>query len=351
MEQLTVTAGSKSFDIPRSMILGLVINKKYDAAIYPFIYLSVNLPGWMYAEVARNPKAITVTMDLKAKFYQNTIDEMGASTTSVYKGNYKAVTAVDTPITDIERQMKLEVEDGAKNKNYLFNEYYLTDLCLYNTAYYNAYYKPVNAVITSGNMTAITTYALQASGITNTLMSTLSNTKTYSEFKLPPITGTNTIENLIETYGLHKNRTIFFMDLDRAYLINTTPKCEAWSTNEYKITHIMIFEQTSEGLAKFSGYYANSKEKYHLLALEPSSIQSIDLSNTDTLKYDFKDCVQFFTEDAIFEALTPNKEFIINIDSSNAKNINGSYYINKVEAVLSPGGEYLDAQFKVTLIR
>jgi len=351
MNQLTLVVNGKSFDIPRSMIMGMIVNKDYFNAIYPFVYLSVNLPGWMYVEVAKNPGNISITMDLKAKFFVDNIEDMSTTSVSVYRGSYYATTAVDTPITDIDKQMKLESDADVKNKNYLFNEYYITDFCLYNTAYYQASFNSVNGVIASANMTSIVAYVLKSAGIRNTLMSRLSNNNSYREFKVAPNSGVDEIKNLIDNYGLHANGTIFFMDLDRAYLLNTSSKCEAWATNEYKITHIMSLEQYNEGIAKSSGYYSNSKEKYHLLTIEPESLQSQDLANSEFKRANYSDCIQVYTENTLFEALTPNKEFIVNIDTPSAKKINGNYQIRKVEAILSPGGEYLDPEFTITLIR
>lgn len=352
MSQLTINAGGTSFDVPRAMLGGLVFNKDYDNSIYPFVYLSCSLPGWFYQKVALNSNSITITMDLKAALFQNEINERSPSPFSVYKGTYKAVCAIDSPTTDIDRQIKVEADEGSKNKSYQYSEAYMVEFNLYNASSYEASFstKP-NTIITSANMTAIVAYVMNEGGLKNILMSKLSNTKTYREFKVPPVTCVQEMKNLIHCYGLHQNGTIFFMDLDRAYLINKSTKCEAWVTNEYKSVHIMTFDQYNEALTKFSGYYENSKEKYHVLGVAPENVQSVALDNSKSKLLGYNKILEITTQDAIFDALTPNKSYVVNVNNSIGKSVNGTYRISRVNATFKPGGEYLNPSFQIVLIK
>lgn len=350
INSLNLQVGSTSFDVPRSMVHTIQIENDYDNTIYPFFYIAMNLPGWVYIEVAKDPNNVFISLDLKAAFFTNDIMEKNPTMVTEYKGKYTALTAVETPIIDEYQQIAIEKADDTYKKNYSYNETYLTEFALYNTAYYKALSATVNAVLSSASMTSIVTYVLQNGKIRNTLMTPLSNRNSYSEFKVLPINAVDHIKHLMKKYTLHSNGTIFFMDLDKAYLIDKNVNCTAWYTNEYKSVHIMALKNYNDSLALFSGYYNNSKDKYHLLATEPNSIQAVEYESVpgDTRKHE----LEIYTSSAIMEALTPNKSFVVNIDSpGSSKNINGKYRIRSVKVMLTPGGDYLDPEFQIRLVK
>lgn len=349
----TVQAGSKSFDVPRAMVQSIQIDNNYDNAIYPFFYIAINLPSWMYVEVSKNPKNLFITLDLKETFFQDNIEEKNLPMVQAYRGRYVAISAIDTPVTDLDTQTKISKDNNTYEKNYDFSEVYLTEFMLYNVSSYNALSTVVNSVITSANMTSIVTHVLGAGGIKNILMTPLNNTKSYSEFKVTPIDAVDQMKHLISKYGLHTKGTVFFMDLDKAFLVDKSVKCTAWYTGEYKTTHIMSFGNYNDGISKFSGYYSNTKEKYHLLGIQPDSIQASELETVPNIQtqHQNKNTLEIFTDSAIMEAFSPNKEIIVNIDTPTAKNVNGSYRTSRIEVRLTPSGEYFDPQFKITLLK
>lgn len=358
LEKCTLQAGSTTFDVPPSMVTGISIDNNYETSMYPFFYIGINLPGWVYIEVGKNPTNLFITLDLRAVYFTNTVNEGEAGSTIEYRGRYMAHSAVNATINDETIQLAGAKENGTYKRGYEFNEIYFAEFALYNPAYYAAMTKRENAVLTSANMTSILTYALQNGGITNVLMSPLDNKTTYSEFKITPLNAIDEIKYLMYNYGFHNNGTVFFMDLDKAFVISKAVKCTAWYQGEYKSVHIMSLSNFNQSLGGFSGYFQNTKDKYHLLAVEPDCIEPIDISNIPTTQSESKlggEGKQLIvkTSAALMECFTPNKEFIVDIDSISAKTakINGRYRILRVTLALTPAGEYFDPEFHVFLYK
>ena len=355
MKSFTVDAGGTTFDVPPSQIANIKIEKNYDMMNYPFVYIGVNLPGWLYIEVVKNSKNLHITMDLHAMTYRSEFNEKMANPTtqSEIKGKFIALIAIDTPITDEAGQIQVEKNAGAYKKSYTFNEYYFTEFAIYNEAAYKAKSKVVNAVLESTNMTSAVAYICKEAGITsNILMSPLSNRKTYKEFKIPPINAVDQLKNLIVNYKLHDKGTVLFFDLNQTFIISKEIKCTAWKKQEYKTVHVMSLNQYSTSLSSGSGYYANSKEKYHLIEIPPNSIQTTKVTDLPASVYNgrMNQTITFYTNDAIMEALTPNKLFIVDIQSSSAKtDINGKYRIMRYSVEMENGGDFFNAKFNITL--
>ena len=77
-------------------------------------------------------------------------------------------------------------------------------------------------------MTSIVAFICKKVGISNILMSPLSNRKSYTEFKITPINAIDQLKNLIVNYKLHDKGTVMFFDLDRTYILSKEIKCTAW---------------------------------------------------------------------------------------------------------------------------
>ena len=355
MKTFTVDAGGTIFDVPPSQIASIKIEKNYDMMNYPFVYIGVNLPGWFYIEVVKNSKNLHITMDLHSMTYRTDFNEKMANpkTDSEIKGKFLALIAIDTPIMDEQSQMQVEKNDGAYKKNYTFNEYYFTEFAIYNEAAYKAKSKIVNAVLESTNMTSTVAYICKEGGIINNiLMSPLTNRQTYSEFKIPPINAVDQLKNLIVNYKLHDKGTVLFFDLDQTYIISKEIKCTAWKAQEYKTVHVMSLNQYSNTLASGSGYFKNTKEKYHLIEIPPNSVQTAKVTDLPASVYNgrMNQTITIYTNDAIMEALTPNKLFIVDIQSSSAKtDINGKYRIMRYSVDMENGGDFFNAKFNITL--
>lgn len=354
MQSFVITAGDKSFEVPRSMILNIDISKNFDTMLYPLWYVCVNVPLWLYSQITKNPDNVSVSMNLQYTLADK--NEKLTSTTSTLttevSGNFKAVIPYTTQIGDYTSQKEVEKSANAYNKNYTFNEYAFVEFALYNTAAYNASFKKINAVITSTNVTNAATYCFNKCGITNILMSKADNNKSYKEFKIWPQSGIQNLVRIVEDYKFHESGSTLFFDLTEAYLITNKIGCYAWKNNEYKSTHFLSLTEYNNMLGRFNGVYINTKEKYNVIAIERNSYKSQKLDNSPILKNTNEvELFQIETNEAIMSMLSPNKEFVVNVDSPDNKKYNGKYRMYSYTVNLTPSGEYLEPKFLITLRR
>ncbi len=354
MQSFVITAGDKTFEVPRSMILNIDISKDYDSMIYPMWYVCINVPLWFYTQISQNPDNLAVSMNLQytlSPTNETLLSENNPLTTEI-AGNFKAVIPHTTQVSDPTVQKEFEQYTNAYNKNYAYNEYAFVELMLYNKAAYAASFNTLNAVLSSTNMTNAVTYCFNRCGISNILMSKADNNKTYNEFKILPQSGIKNIMRIVENYNFHSNGSTLFFDLTESYLVTNKIGCYAWKNNEYKATHILSLSEYSGTMGRFNGVYINTKEKYNVIAIEKESYKSQEVGISPLLKNTGEtELFQFATKQALMSMFTPNKEFIVNIDSPNNKKYNGKYRLYAVSVNMTPSGEYLEPQFMITLRR
>lgn len=354
MQSFVVTAGDKSFEIPRSMILNIDISKDFDTMLYPLWYVCINVPLWFYSQITKNPNDISVSMNLQYTLAE-TNEKLVSGTNPFYSevsGNFKAIIPQTTQIGDYSSQKSFEKANNAYNTNYSFNEYAFVELALYNTAAYAASFNTLNAVISSTNVTNAVTYCFNRCGISNILMSKSDNNKVYSEFKIWPQSGMQNLLRIVDDYKFHDDGSTLFFDLTESYLITNKIGCYAWKNNEYKATYFLSLSEYNNTLGRFDGLYTNSKEKYNVIAVDRNSYVSQDVGNSPILKNNGEtEIFQISIKHAIMSMLTPNKEFIVNIDSPDNKKYNGKYRIRSYSVNMVPSGEFMEPRFMVTLIR
>ena len=354
MQSFVITAGGKSFEVPRTMILNIDISKDYESMLYPLWYVCVNVPLWFYSQITKNPDKISVSMNLQytsALTNEKLISTNNPLITEV-SGNFKAIIPYTTQIGDYTSQKTVENYTRAYNKNYSYSEYAFVELALYNSAAYGASFNKLNAVLTSTNLTNAVTYCFNQCGITNILLSKADNNKVYSEFKILPHSGIKNLMRIVEDYKFHNDGSTLFFDLNESYLITNKIGCYAWRNNEYKATHFLSLTEYNNNLGRFDGIYINSKEKYNVIAVERNSYKSLNAGNSPLLSDTGEtEIFQISTKHAIMSMLSPNKEFIVNVDSPDNKKYNGKYRMRSYSVNMTPSGEYLEPQFVITLRR
>ena len=352
MQSFVISAGGKTFEVPRTMILDIDIYKNYDAMIYALWLVKINIPTSFYMEMVKNPDNISVSMNLQYRL-ADTNDQInspnGAFTTEV-AGNFKAIMPDNSPVADATLQVALEKEESEQSPGYAHNVYTIVDLSLYNTAARAASFNKINQVFTSINMTDAFTYCLNQSGISNVLLSRADNNKSYSEFKILPQSGVENMLRIVQDYKFHNDGSVLFFDLVDSYLVTKKIGCYAWKNNEYKSTHFLSLSQYSEAVGNYDGFYANSKEKYYVIAVPRQAFVISKLDNAPVLQEDKNlTFLTIQTTQAILTALTPNKEYVVNIDSPDATKYNGKYRIRSVGLKLTPSGELLNPAFTIVL--
>ena len=354
MQSFVINAGGTTLEVPRTMILNIDVSKNYDEMIFPMWYVCVNVPLWFYTQMTKNPDNITVTMNLQytaAETNEALVSNTNPLTTEV-SGNFKAVIPSTTQVGDYTTMKNLENADAAYNRNYTYNEYAFIELSLYNKAAYNALYTNLNAVLSSANLTDALTYCFNKCGINNIIMSKSDNNKSYSEFKILPTTAMQNIMRIVDNYNFHNNGSTIFFDLVDSYLVTNKVGCYAWKNNEYKATYILSVSEYDNTLGRQNGIYINTKEKYNVISVQRDGYKSQNVAASPIIKNTGESEVfQFGTSYALLSMLTPNKEFVVSVDSPEHKKYNGKYRLRSVSANMTPSGEFFQANFIVSLIR
>lgn len=351
MEKFLISAGGKELDLPRTQIGAIQISKSFDTEVYPLVYISANVPYWFYKEMTKNKDSLSVTMNLQYVLNDNVESFHSGKGTFMteYSGKYKVVIPYNTQAGDDTDQKILSQEDGSIDKSYTFGEYCLVEMLIYNESYYKAAFTKMQGCNVLSNGTDIVTYICNKHNLNNILFG-----RHDGGYGL--IHGDKTvIQNLmqlVDAYGLHSEGSVVFFDLDYGYILPKRAKCIAWRNNEYKATYIYSTSDFSEGLSEFSGVYLNGEEKISVIAIQKDAFMTDNIAETpsfiNTKQTEF---VKFVTSNAMFNLLTPNKEFVLSIDSPTGKDLNGKYRIYSVECNMAPRGEYLEPSFTVLLRR
>ena len=355
MQSFVVTAGGKSFSVPRSMIATVDVSKDYDLSLYPLWYVCISVPMWFYTQITKNVDDISVSMNLQYTIGDST-EKLLSSTnplTTEISGNFKAIIPHTTQIADSSIQKELEKESDAYNRNYTYNQTAMVELALYNTKAYNASFNTLNAVLSSTNLTNAVTYCFNQCGITNVLLSKSDNNKIYSELKIWPQSGISNLLRLVEDYNFHEKGSTLFFDLVDSYLVNNKVGCSAWKNNEYKTTYLVSLSEHNTTMGQFSGIYINNTEKYNLIAFSGLSYKSGNVGSNPVITNTTEqtEMFQIVTEDALMSMLTPNKDFVVNVDTPDNEKYNGRYRLYSINVTLTPSGEYLKPKFVITLRR
>ena len=352
MDKFTIDVGGKTFDVPRSMIVSIDISKDFESMIYPLWYISVNVPLWYYTEIAKSPDNISVTMNLQYTLGTD-LENLNRGKDifiSEITGKFKAVVPYTTQLGDSTIQTNFEKDNSTYNKNYTFNEYAVVELALYNTAAYAASFNTINAVLTSTNMTNAFAYCINQCGINNVIISKCDNNTVYSEFKILPVSGVKNMLRIVEDYNFHKEGSVLFFDLVDSYLVAKKPGCFAWKTNEYMNTYIISIAEFSDTMANFCGIDAVPNDKANIVAIDKKSYTTEKFDGAPILKDD-GDCevLKIITYQGRFNMFTPNKKFVLSIDTPNNKKYNGVYRLYSMDCVMTPAGEFLRPRFTVRL--
>lgn len=351
MQSFQITVGKTSFDLPRTMIARIHVEKMYEEQVYPLWYISAYVPLWLYQEMVKVPDDLHVTMDLQYTLSQDLDDSLMGNTQliSEVKGRFKAIIPYQTEIADVSMQTEVSKASGSYNTGYEFNEGAMIELTLYNEKAYKAGFDIYNAVLKNISPINAMNYMLSQTGIQKTLLSPPDNLKTYNEFYILPETGVKNILRIVDEYKLHKDGTIVFFDLHESFIVSKKMTCDAWRTNEHKRVYVITQSKFSETLSKFSGVYIDDKEKFSVVAINEDAF-SVQMPDVTPLLKDQSNMLflTISTSNAIMSLFTPNKEFQFTIDDTTASTYNGIYRLYSMTMECIPNGEYLNPSFVVT---
>lgn len=194
----------------------------------------------------------------------------------------------DNHIDMMLEQNKAMIEEfgtfGDPKKDISQHKEYTIDLFLYKERDINTAYYVSNSVYTGTNTTDLVTHLLSKSGAKDVLMSPLNN-KQLKEAVTLPITTLANLQYLDAQYGLHKQGTLIFFDLDYTYIIEKKlGKATAWRKSE--ITKIsLIVRKDTDDLSFMGGSKQDNDNDVVFINVSPENISYKSYSSMDNLIY------------------------------------------------------------------
>lgn len=391
--ELVIPGYSTNFSLDSNFISNVIIDKDFEDYLFPFFEIDVTVPSYIYRDMKANNNKLFANIDLqKAAFASRNSDGSNLAWSSYFNDKFYVYMADKSPEVDSSVITQEEKDNGTYKTSMSYGDNSNVRLLLYKNDYFFNAKNPVNAILSNCTIIDGVTYVLNAAGLTKVLVSPPTNYKSYSELVITPTTAMVQLDRLCNTYALHKNGTLQYYDLDRAYLIDRSPACTAYATNEYKTTYLVTCPTTSFITEQSMGCYSNATEKYNLLNIAPSNLNIKDLASSNDQIYGnnftavsaYDGTITSVSSGATSAAsastnpsrfviiqagenttaalskslneasrvatlgftavdlnmLTPNKEFVLTIDDTSLSSYNGKYRITKMAALLTKEGDY-----------
>jgi len=367
-------------------ITDIALEKDYDNDYFPIIRLSLVLNQNLYYKIINNK--LRVKFRLRIQKYIYNANKILQFKKDIINDVFCIFTEENTPflgeklLNESKKVNNIQTSTPRDlSTDYTFFIYKENELIKSKTI--------INSILTSASMSDAITYCLSIAGISNVLMSPLTNKNIYSQIILPPFTMLRNLRYLENAYGFYDTEALIFFDTDCNYIIDSSPSCTAWRPNEYKQTVFTIRESTNPDV--FSpGCVADDKNKNYFINIIPNSIHMFNesviadqldgnnlliinpstgqveniksntiqrgqgtyklLINNYNNKYsntalknkksEDSNIISVAISDFDIDALTPNKEFLFVFENSAInKKYNGSYRISRTNIIFAKQGE------------
>lgn len=274
--------GTTNFQIQTTNISNIILQKEYNDKYFPLFTITLKVPNWLAINMRKSTGNIKVYMEMKAgKFKNSALDiEETPSFTNFINDTFYGIIDDATPDLTEETQISIAKENESYNQGQAFGDMVELKMLLYKESYLNGSRVISNAILSNCTLLDAAVFVLNKASLSKVLVSPPTNNKRYSQFCITPISAVDQLDRICNQYTMHKSGTVIFFDLDKIYLIDKQPICNAYVPNEYKLVYLSSLNKaTGNSSQNYRGCYSNSKEKYHLLAVDTDSIQSV--SNTD----------------------------------------------------------------------
>ena len=378
MKSFQLLIGSKKIEVPQEEIVSFCIIENFDKYYFPYFEMTLSVDNSTYRLISKNSTKIKANISLyKGKFNEllRTEDNSTTSFKKAISGSFKVFLDNSTPDLSEKEEKKID-KDGTK-----YGQLTTFKIILYPNLYYNKYDIVINGAFLNVTLAEMVGYILTKTKMTKVLMSPPTNYKKYKQFLLPRIPTCERLTRICDTYALHKNGSIVYFGLDRAYIIDKVPKCTAYAKNEYKITYI-LYKSSSKAVSNSGGCYASSKDKYNVLnavrfdtankrevvnksagknivsvnsngGITKSNkkaskvtrvvVQNEGNSTVRSMKREIKENKKILTAqfvDVDINMITPNKQFIVSVEGATYKKYNGKYRLTKAVHNFVKEGDY-----------
>lgn len=373
--------------IDNSLITEMMITEDFENFYFPYFVITISIPNKIYRTIIK--PNISNTLRMKINIQKGKFKETNTLTTSK---NVSFKTCLNKKFRVFIGPNSVDLTEKQQKAIEKFNNQYgqLTTITmlLYNEDYYQKYDRVVNASLGGVNLTDVFSYILEQAKIKDVLMSPSTNSRTYDQFIVKPLSLCDNLMNLCNEYSLHKKGTLVYFGLDKMYLVDKTPKCTAFKTGETTLIYIAVASK-GDGVTQAGGCYENNKDGYGVLnsvdiGFENNSnvAKKVGGSNTvivndsgkvtktnkkaknitnvvvgnenaSAMKRGISESKKILScqfTNADFTMFQPNKLYMVSIDGSEYKKYNGKYRLVHVSHVFSKEGEYFSAatiaQFK-----
>lgn len=263
-------------ELTHANIQNIGIEKDFDNDHFPILYLSLNISPELYYSIIENKTTVKFRVRFENFIYDRNneirrtkvvfndvfsifVDDNSSFLNKDLYNKTKEANGEATMMTDFSQPREF----------FLFKE---KDLIGSKTV--------TNAVISSANMTDISTFLLSTAGISNVLMTPLDNNAVYSQVVLPPISMIQNIIYLEKQYGMYYHGLLLFFDFERAYFINKRAECTAWKSGEFKEVIVQSFK-TSNPNSMTPGCIRDEENKNYLLHVTRNNIEMMTSSVVD----------------------------------------------------------------------
>jgi len=295
-----VIPGQDTVTLKTPNINSMGIEKDFDNDHFPILHLSLNIPPELYFNILENKTTVKFRVRLESYIYD--ANNEIRRTNVVFNDSFSIFIDDNATFVDKDLYLKAKEENGG---NYQLTDFSQPrDFFLFKEKDLLGSKTITNAVITSGNMTDISTFLLSNANINNILMTPLDNNQVYNEVVLLPV---STIHNLIyleKQYGMYYHGLLLFFDFERAYFINKTSECTAWKSGEFKDVVVESFKSSN-----------------------PNSITPGCIRDEDNKKYIIhaaKDSIEMITSSIVDDQLSGNDMVVIDAGTGNVTNVTPS---------------------------
>lgn len=261
----------KQYPVEKGFIKSIMIERDYENDFFPVIRLDLSLSTAFYHKIIANKLDVKFRMRLQKYIYddQNKLKVKK----DVFNTIFSSFIDEATPFLnkkDYEEANKVSLLDKDGQSHLTLGENDITFYLFKESDLLNSK-KIINTVISSANMTQTVTYLLSKSGLTRVIMVPLDNTNSYSEIIIPPLTVLGNLIYLDNQYGLYKNGTLIFFDIDCLYIIDRSGKCKAFRKGEYKKT-ILTVRHTINPVSLNPGSYDDAEKKTFYINIDPRNV-------------------------------------------------------------------------------
>ena len=365
-------------EVEHDLIVRLIIAEDYDTYFFPYIEVTISVPNNIHRLMKKFSTKIKATINLTRKKKTDMLSsdtEANANFKNVFNESFYVFLNDASP--DLTEEEQEKVEKSAEQYGQLSTITFL----LYPYDFYMKYQKIVNTPLANVTLVEALTYVLNTVGIEKVLISPPDNYKTYKQFVITPIPFIDQVQRICEKYVMHKTGTLIFFGINRMYIIDKSPKCSAYVTNEQKLTYL-IYDTESEENSQSGGCYINTKDKYTVINASKmefddsselvsktagSGIVSINSEGTvsvikgdgstdvttvfvqnegddasEAIRHAIDESAKVLTvnmSDIDINTVTPNKQFIINITGTKYKKYNGKYRLTKATHTFEKEGD------------